>query len=176
MKKNLKLLFVMVTVFVCCFTTNVFAEEIKVKKITYDGDMIDKNVIVETKGLSEFIPNEKIVPIGTSVPSATWNLGTNGQYNMSGESTNTILYSNYLFKGTTTMNIWVTYAKWYNVNIKLMKKRTILSDVEVASFTHTTEMEYPNKASQFIVTGLDASSKYYLKINAPVYFEGYVTK
>lgn len=171
-----KALFVMITLFTCGFASNVFADEIKIEEIVYERDIVDKNIAVETKGLSEFVPFDNLLTRGTSVPSSTWNLSTNGQYNMSGESTNTILYSNYLFKGATTMNIWVTYAKWYDVNIKLMKKRTLLSDVEVLSFTHTTEAEYPNKATQFIVTGLDSSSKYYLKISAPVYFEGYVTE
>jgi hypothetical protein len=174
--KKLKLLFLAITLFTFCFSSKVFADEINVQEIIHYGDSIERDVVVETKGLSEFVPFETPLIRGTSVPSSVWNLSTQGTYNMSGQSTNTTLYTDYLFKGTSTMNIWVTWAQWYNVEIKLMKKIAIFADQEVASFTHVTEYEYPNKQSQFIVTGLDSSSKYYLKIYAPVYFTGYVTQ
>lgn len=104
-------------------------------------------------------------------------MNTQGKKEIAGESNGSTLYSNYNFTGVSKMNIWVTWSQWYDVEIQLMKYVTIFADPQVGStMVHDTDANYPNRVSQFIITGLDPDTKYYLKIKGPVYFEGYVEK
>lgn len=181
MKKLSKIILVVVMTFSFGFIKNVSADEIKIEKVIHEGEMPVESKFMHNVGLTDVFPfyNEGIITYGTSKPSSSsvWNLNTQGKRDIEGESNGSTLYSNYNFTGVSKMNIWVTWAQWYDVEIQLMKYRTILSDPQVGStMVHDTDANYPNRVSQFIITGLDPNSKYYLKIKGPVYFTGYVEK
>lgn len=173
MNKFSKILLAIAMMLSLGFIKNVSADEIKIEKVMHERETLVENKVIQNLGLTDVYPFDKegFTLYGTSKPSSSsvWNLNTQGKRNIEGESNGSTLYSNYNFTGVSKMNIWVTWAQWYDVEIQLMKYRTLLSDPQVGStMIHDTDKDYPNRVSQFIITGLDPNSKYYLKIKRSI--------
>lgn len=176
--KKLKYLIITALFFtINIFTISVSAQEITTKNITVNRDesavITEQNVNVGYAKPSPLLETAGTTGIkGTSKPSSTWNLATQGDLHFSGNTANTNLYTNYYFTGATSINVDTTVTKWYDVTIELWQYGLIW-DTKLAT---TTVPVNPNSVNIWIISGLSSSSKYYLKFLAPAYFTGYVTK
>ena len=158
-------------------TISVSAQEITTENIIVDRDepavISEQNVNVGyVKPFTSLATPGTSGIKGSSKPSSTWNLATQGDLHFSGNTANTDLYTNYYFTGATSINVDTTVTKWYDVTIELWRYGLIW-DTKLAT---TTVAVNPNSVNIWILSGLNSSSKYYLKFLAPAYFTGYVTK
>lgn len=164
MKLLKKILFVFVSIFTVTLTTNVYAME------NEENIGVSTNPPVDIVEISDDSVSER----GTSAPSNSnvWSW-SNGPYSMTGNTSNTNLYTNYLFTGVTTLNATFTKADesitievwertpWYQSDAKRGSKT-------IARLTADNISAGITRLASF--TGLTSSSKYYLKILAPAHF------
>lgn len=107
----------------------------------------------------------------TSLPTSTWNLSTKGIYSFAGKADNQDLYSNYLFTGATKTQIQCTNKR----TDKNLKVQLVRDDPYFDTAVSTVNVP-KNGSSNWNVTGLSSSSKYYLRFYAPCEFNGYIAK
>lgn len=103
-----------------------------------------------------------------NIPTATWDLSTYGTYYFSGYAQNSApLYTLYNFTGKSTFHIVVTNLGYTMITVRLYKNGII--DTEQTNFSVAA-----GNTAEIWVTGLSASSKYYLQFSAPCSFSGYI--
>lgn len=105
---------------------------------------------------------------GLGVPTSTWNLKTKGKYTFQGEASRSNLYTDYLFTGTTKVEIKVVNkSSSDSVTVKLFEKS--------AWFFCETKATVPAKGTTtWKYSDLESDEKYYLQFYAPSNFEGYI--
>jgi len=108
---------------------------------------------------------------GSNIPSAVWNLVQDGLYTVSGMTYTNPLYTNYLFTGSTTMGVGIRSCNNNDVIVRVYKRNLFSSDTEITNFTVPAN-GYAHKA----ISGLSASSKYYVRFGYPSTIEGYVNE
>lgn len=118
--------------------------------------------------------NETFIPMGTEKPSDVWSWSS-GNYVMSGSTSNTNLYTNYLFTGVSTLNVTFTKAD-EAITIEVWKRNTGLfqSDKKISTKTVsrlTADDLNAGNTRNAKFTGLSSSGKYYIKVLAPAHFK-----
>lgn len=111
------------------FTINAFTISVSAQEITTDSIIVSRDESAEISDQNVNVSYDRTFTAlstldgsgfrGTSEPSSTWNLATQGDMPFSGNTANTNLYSNYYFTGATNVNIDITVTKWYDVTVEL---------------------------------------------------------
>lgn len=123
------------------------------------------NVIILTTMI--FLSLSTTAFAGLSEPKETWNLKEKGKYTFEGNASRNDLYSNYLFTGTTRVEIFVINKGEDELTVKLFEKN--------AWFFSETDADIPRKGkTTWEYDELDKNEKYYLQFYAPCKFEGYI--
>ncbi len=181
--KNLAFaMFVSLGLFGLC-STNVSAAElpldsenvsIEIETQENDGTIDFDNIT--NYNVSTYIPFDTGISLyGTSKPSSTWNLSTQGRYNFEGNSVYHVLYSNYKFTGVTSVKVVVSvdeytdYFEGFTGTVDLYKDGLI--DTKVSTWDCADGM-----TTTATITGLKSGSDYYLKFHNPLVFSGYIQK
>ncbi|HDR4874908.1 TPA: hypothetical protein QCR24_005867 [Bacillus cereus] len=158
-------------------TTSVFAAEAKTsiqqkelqgltsneskKAVFYDTQ---ENAGVNDVGPGVGDPNA-IVSYGTSKPTSTWNLSTQGGYGIEGSSNGATLYTNYLFTGKSSFTIKIRNNDNISLKFKL-KRKDLIFDNTIGSY------EIPAGKDGTVTVSVDKSSNYYLEFTGPNKFRG----
>lgn len=100
-----------------------------------------------------------IMPLGTDVPTDTWNIATKGQYNISGYSESEALYTEYRFTGCNTYTIKINNNQDTDQTVKIRRA----SDGDVID-KFTVEA---NDSTVFVLT---TSHIWYLEFTSSVLF------
>lgn len=110
-----------------------------------------------------------IVPYGTSKPTSTWDLSTQGRYTFSGSANSFVsLYTNYLLTGKSSVKIYVrNNDHQYSLKFKV-KRKDLIFDNTVKSY------ELALGKDTTINLTLDKSSNYYIEFTGPNTFSGYI--
>ena len=178
MKKYLIIIVSVLSFFIC--NSNIYAQEIEEEGVIssieyiYSQEGIDKSV--ENIGVTPYYPFKDFnFTKGQNVPNQTWEFNNSGRYYMSGGSSYHDLYTNWNFKDASTMAISVTPTKVGSITVQLYKKNFLISDTFITSFV-AAYSSGGQTTTLVTVTNLNPNSKYYVKLIAPCYFEGYVDK
>lgn len=127
-------------------------------------------------GVSPIPPTENsdASTYGTSKPSKVWTWGKD-PYEMSGSTSNTNLYTNYMFTGTAKLTVKFTKAN-ENITIELYKVGLFDSKFDGVTIKRLTadDLAKGNVRSVTFV-GLNKSTKYYFKILAPAHFSATIS-
>lgn len=184
MKKNIQLLVWMIVLFVIIISPTVFASE-KDSNVEYENvygeiviaDLNTSNNVSPYK-LFENPKSLEFSPYGTSKPSGSnvWNWN-NGNCNVSGNSTNTNLYTNYVFTNATSLRLYITKNN-VDLTFQIYQYNAILPDKHIATGTIADiKADELGKVTRIAtVSNLDTSKKYYVIFIAPAYFAGYIGK
>ena len=127
-------------------------------------------------GVSPVPPTENgdISTYGTSKPSRVWSWSS-GKYSMSGSTSNTNLYTDYMFTGTSKLTVTFTKA---NENIKMELYKVGLFDSKFSTITATrltADDLAQGKTRTVNFVGMNPSTKYYIKIIAPAHFSAKIS-
>lgn len=155
------------------FNINAGAAELE-PQVT-DSNEFKTEVIYETQenvGVNDVEPGvgepNLIVPYGTSKPTSTWNLSTQGRYDFNGSTSGPTLYTNYLLTGKSSVKIWVrNNHHQYSLKFKV-KRKDLVFDNTIGSYEVAV-----GKDGTFTVS-LDKSSNYYIEFSPPNNFSGYI--
>lgn len=129
-------------------------------------EISSENINVSTQNPSELI--EK----GTSVPTNTHNVKTQGRLSFSGQAGFNTLYTNYLLTGDTWYNVSVSNLKdSYNYLTVQPYKSVVGIDKKL---NQPTEIRGQKTVNFTISGGLTTSDKIYLAFNAPSHFSGWI--
>lgn len=159
---NLAFIFAIVgTVFYTGLSVSAKEPEIKTKTITYENQ--DNNIRTDNYNVTTINPSGYILD-GTSKPTQSHNLN-NGQMNFSGNSANTILYTNKYFYGKSRPKI-VIKAVWHDMKAEVYAKGS-----RSPATTITTKA---NSTTETQLIDVNSSTKFYIKFYNPCYFEGHV--
>lgn len=151
-------------------------ENLMVETVIYNEE--DSTLEVPNRGVCEFIPGtvdnigSGIGINGTSKPSSTWDLSSQGRYDFSGGTSYNDLYSNYLFKGVSDIKVKLHATKYKSLNAELWKRNTGLFQSDQKVYTFDTLNV--GQSVETTIFGLNSGSKYYLKFIAPAYFTGWI--
>ena len=164
-----KLLFVFVSILTVTLSTNVYAME------------SEENVGVSPNPPADMVEiyDGSASIQGTSSPSTSnvWSW-SDGAYHMSGNTSNTNLYTNYVFTGVSTLKAIFTKAD-EPITVELWERTAwYLSDAKRDTYTIsrlTADDISAGRTRTATFPGLSSSSKYYLKILAPAHFIATVT-
>lgn len=125
---------------------------------------------IRLNGLSAIPPissSSGIAPYDNNIPTAVWNLSTNGAYTVSGKGNGGAeIYTLYRFTGVDSIAISVSNNSNRALKVTLYKAG-VWSNSKVTTFTVPA-----NKSSGLVVKKLDAKSEYYFGFSAPCDFYG----
>ncbi len=181
MKKISKILFVIAIVLIATATYKVSAKEITITSEEVWGTPSTlTNETVENVNMHFKTPyNNQIRPYGDKVPTAVWDW-SKGDSTISGSTSHHELWSNYLYTGATTLNFGFTKAEQSFV-MEIWEKDTGLfwADKKVATIEVkmiTQQQEENGLTRIYYASGLNSSTKYFIKILPEATFKAYVRK
>ncbi|WP_144787403.1 hypothetical protein [Lysinibacillus fusiformis] len=141
-----------------------------------DSNEFKNEVVYETQenvGVNDVEPGlgepNVIVPFGTSKPTSTWDLSTQGRYPFSGSANSAVsLYTNYLLTGKSSVKIYVrNNDHQYSLKFKV-KRKDLVFDNTIGSY------ELALGKDTTINLSFDKSSNYYIEFSGPNNFSGHI--
>ncbi len=115
-------------------------------------------------GVSPYEPSD-ISPNGTGIPSKVWDISDDGRYDFAGNSYEQPLYTEYKLTGKDSYTIHITNNSNYKLTVK----------VKTRTHTYSTNTLAANTTSDYSVTGMKASTKFYIYFaGASQDFSGYI--
>ncbi|QTD40355.1 hypothetical protein [Sporosarcina sp. Te-1] len=155
------------------FSGNASATELE-SQVQNDGTQeIVEISTQENVGLNEVGPGvgdpNEIVPYGTSKPTSTWDLSTQGRYTFSGYLNSVRdLYTNYLLTGKSSAEIYIWNNDTTRLRFKVMQKN-LLFDSQIGP-----TYELAAGATGTVNVSLDASKNYYIVFQGPCDVGGWI--
>lgn len=179
MKKITKILFVVAIMFIANLTIQVSAKEISLMEVEDVWGETSYPEIIEDVNVRFTAPNfSDITPQGTSKPSSSnvwsWSIGS---CPISGSTSYTDLYTDYVFTGTTMLRLYITRAdETFSIQIYQVGGGFLGTDklISTGQIQRITADQIGSLTRIATASGLSAGNKYYVKIIHPAHFSGVV--